>query len=163
MAQDAATRDAISQGVRDQINAARAEAEAAARSSRAGGLPTIAPAAGGTLQLPYDPNQGPPASVVTLSIAFFMTVAAILIFWPITRAISRRISAGTVAPRVPPEISGQLTQLTQAVDAIAVEVERISEGQRFTTRLLSEQRGDQSRTMLSAAAVADLRPPDQRG
>jgi hypothetical protein len=29
--------------------------------------------------------------------------------------------------------------LEQAVDAIAVEVERISEGQRFTTKLLSEQ------------------------
>ena len=33
----------------------------------------------------------------------------------------------------------RLSRLEQAVDAIAVEVERISEGQRFTTRLLSEQ------------------------
>jgi hypothetical protein len=29
--------------------------------------------------------------------------------------------------------------LTQAVDAIALEVERLSEGQRFTARLLSER------------------------
>ena len=45
------------------------------------------------------------------------------------------------AAQVPAEISSQLTQLNQAVDAIALEVERISEGQRYTTRLLSEQHG----------------------
>lgn len=33
----------------------------------------------------------------------------------------------------------RLARLEQAVDAIAVEIERIAEGQRFTTRLLSEQ------------------------
>lgn len=33
----------------------------------------------------------------------------------------------------------RLSRLEQAVDAIAVEIERISEGQRFTTKLLSEQ------------------------
>ena len=32
-----------------------------------------------------------------------------------------------------------LTALVQAVDSIALEVERLSEGQRFTARLLSEQ------------------------
>lgn len=37
------------------------------------------------------------------------------------------------------EIRDGLGQLQQAVDAIAVEVERLSEGQRFTTRLLAEQ------------------------
>jgi hypothetical protein len=34
----------------------------------------------------------------------------------------------------------RLARIEQAVDAIAVEVERISEGQRFTTRLLSDNR-----------------------
>ncbi|MEO6447531.1 MAG: hypothetical protein ABIZ91_06970 [Gemmatimonadaceae bacterium] len=37
------------------------------------------------------------------------------------------------------EIAGRLDRLEQAIEAIAVEVERISEGQRFTTRLLSER------------------------
>jgi hypothetical protein len=36
----------------------------------------------------------------------------------------------------------RLERIEQAVDAIAVEVERISEGQRFTTKLLSEGRGN---------------------
>ena len=34
---------------------------------------------------------------------------------------------------------GRLARLEQAVDSIAVEVERISEGQRFTTRLLTQR------------------------
>jgi hypothetical protein len=37
------------------------------------------------------------------------------------------------------EIRDGLGQLQQAVDAIAIEVERLSEGQRFTTKLLSDQ------------------------
>ena len=38
-----------------------------------------------------------------------------------------------------PLADARLDRLEQAVDAIAIEVERISETQRFTTKLLSEQ------------------------
>jgi len=38
-----------------------------------------------------------------------------------------------------PEVSGRLERMEQALDAIAVEVERVSEGQRFTTKLLTER------------------------
>ena len=41
-------------------------------------------------------------------------------------------------PAIPPATEQRLERLEQGVDAIAVEVERISEGQRFVTRLLSE-------------------------
>jgi hypothetical protein len=37
------------------------------------------------------------------------------------------------------EIRDGLRHLQDAVDAIAIEVERLSEGQRFTTRLLADQ------------------------
>jgi hypothetical protein len=40
---------------------------------------------------------------------------------------------------VPSVTEQRLARIEQAVDAIALEVERISEGQRFTTKLLSEQ------------------------
>lgn len=36
-------------------------------------------------------------------------------------------------------MEGRLARMEQSIDAIAVEAERISEGQRFTTRLLSER------------------------
>src|ERR1700730_16545534 len=60
----------------------------------------------------------------------------------------RAIAGATVAHKreevrqaeaVPPVTEARLARIEQAVDAIALEVERISEGQRFTTKLLSEQ------------------------
>ena len=36
-------------------------------------------------------------------------------------------------------IDARLARMEQAIDAMAVETERISEGQRFTTKLLSEK------------------------
>jgi hypothetical protein len=50
----------------------------------------------------------------------------------------RRESARLEKDGVPPLTEARLARIEQAVDAIALEVERISEGQRFTTRLLSE-------------------------
>ena len=35
--------------------------------------------------------------------------------------------------------SERLQRIEQAIDAMAIEIERISEGQRFTTRLLAER------------------------
>jgi hypothetical protein len=51
-----------------------------------------------------------------------------------------RRSGGTAVPQAGlEEIHYGLGQLQQAVDAIAIEVERLAEGQRFTTRLLAER------------------------
>ena len=37
------------------------------------------------------------------------------------------------------QLDARLARMEQAIDAMAVEVERVSEGQRFTTRLLGER------------------------
>lgn len=59
----------------------------------------------------------------------------------------RAIALATVAHKreevrkteeVPSVTEARLARIEQAVDAIALEVERISEGQRFTTKLLSD-------------------------
>jgi len=92
-----------------------------------------------------------PPQAVDISLAFFFTVAAIIIGLPLARAFARRMDRKGVNPQIPNELSAQLTQLNQAVDAIALEVERISEGQRFTTRLLSEQRDATRQTLPSGA------------
>jgi hypothetical protein len=52
--------------------------------------------------------------------------------------IARRIDAKT-RPGLTADTDQRIARIEQAVDSIAVEVERISEGQRFTTRLLSER------------------------
>lgn len=89
---------------------------------------------------PFNPRNEIPPQAVDMAMGFFFTVVAIIIGLPIARAFARRMDRKAVAPQVPQEVTQQLNHLAQAVDAIALEVERISEGQRFTTRLLSEQR-----------------------
>jgi len=91
-----------------------------------------------------------PPQAVDISIAFFVTIAIIIIGLPIARAIARRMDRRATPVQIPNEVSAQLNQLNQSVDAIALEVERISEGQRFTTRLLSEQR-EAARQVLPSA------------
>ena len=62
----------------------------------------------------------------------------IAIGMPIARAYARRLDA-TPTTSVPRDVSARLERMEQAIDSIAIEVERISEGQRFTTKLLSER------------------------
>ena len=91
-----------------------------------------------------------PPQAVDISVAFFLMVAVIIIGLPLARAFARRMDRKSAAPaQVPAEVSAQLNHLSQAVDAIALEVERITEGQRFTTRLLSEQRDAARQTLPS--------------
>jgi hypothetical protein len=70
---------------------------------------------------------------------FFMTIFAIIVGFPIARAFARWIDRRGHQPRLPGDISTQISQIAQSVDAMAIEVERISEGQRFTTKLLADQ------------------------
>jgi hypothetical protein len=67
-----------------------------------------------------------------------VVLAIVAIFYPLMRAFARRLEGGG---RRPESIDGtsaeRLQRIEQAVDAMAIEIERISEGQRFTTKLLS--------------------------
>ena len=68
-----------------------------------------------------------PPQAVDISVAFFATIAIIIIGLPIARALARRMDRRGAGPaQIPGEVSAQLNQLNQAVDAIALEVERIS-------------------------------------
>ena len=57
----------------------------------------------------------------------------------------------TTRPDLSPEVQERMSRIEQAVDSIALEVERMSEGQRFTTRLLAERFGDQAGAAQSTA------------
>jgi hypothetical protein len=97
----------------------------------------------------FNPAEGIPQQVVDISIAFFLTMAFIIVGLPLARAFARRMDRRGGTTQIPREVTDQLGQISQAVDAIALEVERISEGQRFTTRLLSEQRDPAHQTLAS--------------
>lgn len=73
-------------------------------------------------------------------LGFFAMVIAIVVGRPMIKSYAARMESESTRPQIPSEVMGRLERIEQAVDAIAVEVERISEGQRFTTKLLSETR-----------------------
>ncbi len=56
------------------------------------------------------------------------------------RMMWRRGSVQRSVPAVPSVTDERLERMEQGMDSIAIEVERISEGQRFVTRLLGEQK-----------------------
>lgn len=66
-------------------------------------------------------------------------IMGMILLVPIVIARARRIWKTPQVPRsMPVAAEGRLERIEQAVEAIAVEVERVSEGQRFVTRLMSE-------------------------
>ena len=75
---------------------------------------------------------------VVVPLGFFAMVATIAVGAPLARAFARRMERQSSA-KISPEVTSRLERIEQAVDAIAIEVERISEGQRFTTKLLTER------------------------
>jgi len=78
-----------------------------------------------------------PAIVVPLGGMFMIITLTIGV--PLVRAMGRRWEAQAKQPRGDPESAQRLAHIEQAIDAMAVEIERISEGQRFVTRLLSDR------------------------
>jgi hypothetical protein len=91
---------------------------------------------GAIVERPPEVRHGPPEEVFILS-GIFMFVAILPISIAFARRIWRRSAAAVAA--IPQDIIDRFTQIDQAVESIAVEVERIGEGQRFITRVLSEQ------------------------
>lgn len=75
---------------------------------------------------------------VLVPIAFFFTVVALALGIPLVRAKIRREERQAL-PGNDARADDRLARIEAAVEAISIEVERISEGQRFTTKLLSER------------------------
>ena len=85
--------------------------------------------------MPPDPN-------LIVHEVFSWVVPGLIIMvlgFPVVRLITRWLEPKPVPPRELSAINGRLERIETAVDSIAVEVERISEAQRFSARLQSEQ------------------------
>ena len=78
---------------------------------------------------------------VWIPIIMFSSFPVMLIGYPIARAFAKRIENKPHEPLMPTEMTHRLDRMEQAIDSIAIEVERIAEGQRFTTKLLAERAG----------------------
>jgi hypothetical protein len=77
-----------------------------------------------------------------IPIVLFIMIPITAIGVPIARAIARRIEYGIrggMPASLPNDVGARLERMEQAIDAIAVEVERVAEGQRFTSKLLASR------------------------
>jgi hypothetical protein len=117
----------IRQQIREQVNQAREQALAA----RNGQVPGVAVA-----PPPIEPEIPPQA--VDIVIAFFVMIAVIAIGKPIARAYARRVERKPV-PQLDAGIAEQLQRIEHTVDSMSIEVERISEAQRYMARLQTER------------------------
>ena len=105
-------------------------AESEARVAVAAGVPgAVVP------DRPPPRREGPPEEVFVLAGIFIVVV-----LFPLSIAYARRLwkrGAAAVAS-LPAELAERLTRLEQGMDAVAMEVERIGEGQRYMTRMFAE-------------------------
>jgi hypothetical protein len=106
---------------------------------------------GAVVETPRPVRNGPPEEIFAIPIVF-----TVVVLMPLAIAWSRRIwkRGATIIAPVPQEVRDRLDRLSEAVESIALEVERIGEGQRFVTKVMSE-----SGRSLGAGAAQPLGVP----
>jgi hypothetical protein len=81
-----------------------------------------------------------PSEAIDITVAFFSTIVVIALGIPLIRALGKRWErSGQLPPPPSPDITARLERIEQAVEAVAIEVERIAEAQRFAAKLMAEQ------------------------
>jgi hypothetical protein len=135
----AATPDAVKKSLEARIatidgrivDVDKALAEADMAVARASAVPgAIVP------EPPEPPRRGPPEEFW-----IFLMILTFIFAVPFSIAFARRIwrRGAQVVSNIPSEIYDRFNRVDQAIDSIAVEVERIGEGQRYLTRVVAEQ------------------------
>lgn len=112
------------------------------------------------LQVPPDLPPG----IIEVAQSFFTMVAAIALGIPIIRMITKRFERAPLPPpQSSPDVIARLERIEQAVESVAIEVERIAEAQRFSAKLMAEQQ--QQRIGFAAKLAAEqqqrLSRPDE--
>lgn len=92
--------------------------------------------------------------VAIVSIIFPCIIVIMLIVWRIVATAKRAAPGGAAAAGPGPEVAARLARIEQAIEAVAIEVERISESERYSARLLTERLAEPAR-----APAAPLAPP----
>lgn len=133
---------AVQDAKRDARASAKATQGTPATPALAGGPAQDGPHTATTAPQSYDAYNIIPPQVEDISIAFFVTVAFCVVGLPLARAFARRLDRRTeIKGAAGPDLTPHIRQLQDSVDAMALELERISEGQRFTAKLMAERSG----------------------
>lgn len=109
----------------------KAIADADASVARAAAVP------GAVIPDPPEPRRnGPPEEFF-----IFLMIFTLVIGFPIAIAFARRLwkKGITTVAAIPQDIYERFNRIDQAIDSVAVEVERIGEGQRYVTKLVNDR------------------------
>jgi hypothetical protein len=88
-------------------------------------------------------------------------VTAMVFIVVVGRIILRRMAARAGAQAPAPDLTARLARIEQAVEAVAIEVERIAESERYSARLLTERLPERAGAPVPAngqGTVAGVRP-----
>ena len=84
-------------------------------------------------------DRGPPENAIVMTAIVLFFIALTLIGFPMARAAARRMDRKSAGPALPNDLLPRLERIEQAVEGVALEMERVAEAQRFSARLLSER------------------------
>ena len=137
------------EAARDQRDAARAEREAQGGTTGSENLVVTVTRDGktvtlngsqeevfSTLGIAHGNREEPDGPYVVGALAIFSTAMVLIVGLVLRHRGKRNLAQKPVRDA---EMTERLSRMESAIETVAVEVERISEGQRFTTRLLSER------------------------
>jgi hypothetical protein len=82
-------------------------------------------------------SSGPLPEEMLIIGTVFSGIALVIVAFAYARRLWR--GAAQVVSQIPASFEARLTRFEQSIDAMAIEIERVSEGQRFLTKILGEQ------------------------
>jgi hypothetical protein len=85
--------------------------------------------------VPVDPPLDIPPRLENLGYALFLMIAIVAVGKPLARALGSVIERRSLKPAMPAEFGARLERIEQGIESVSIEVERISESQRYLLKV----------------------------
>ena len=85
--------------------------------------------------VPVDPPLDIPPRIENLGYALFLMIAVISVGKPLARALGNVVERRAIKPAMPAEFGARLERIEQGIESVSIEVERISESQRYLLKV----------------------------
>lgn len=101
------------------------------------GVPTAPIAAPAIATIPPDLPLDIPPRIEHVAYAFLLMLAIIAVGKPLAKALGALIERRALKPAMPAEFGTRLERIEQGIESVSIEVERISEAQRYLLKVQS--------------------------
>jgi hypothetical protein len=107
-------------------------------------LAPLAPLAPAIVQtgtsVPIDPPLDIPPRIENLGYALLLMIAVVAIGKPLARAFGSIVERRALKPAMPADFGARLERIEQGIESVSIEVERISESQRYLLKVQTPDR-----------------------